>query len=167
MSLSRRQFNTAMLSAGLSGLLPALSFANSKPLLTIDRKVEPAQGQQTAIFDREKLEALGMHAFETSCPWYSGIVKFEGPLMRDVLAAVNASGDKVVVQALNDYTTEIPFDDFKRFDVILAMKRDGQYMPVRDKGPLFVVYPYDSKPELKTQQYFKRSAWQVVRMTVK
>ncbi|MCC2664519.1 MAG: oxidoreductase, partial [Geminicoccaceae bacterium] len=45
------------------------------------------------------------------------------------------------------------------YPVILALKRDGAYMPVRDKGPLFIVYPYDSSPELKHQNYYSRSAW--------
>jgi hypothetical protein len=35
---------------------------------------------------------------------------------------------------LNDYATEIPMSDFDRFGVLLALKRDGAYMPVRDKG---------------------------------
>jgi hypothetical protein len=69
--------------------------------------------------------------------------------------------------ALNDYTTEIPVDDFTKYNVILALKRDGEYMPVRDKGPLFIVYPYDSDPELRSQKYYSRSAWQVARLIVK
>ena len=39
-------------------------------------------------------------------------------------------------------------------------------MPVRDKGPFFVIYPYDSKPELKSQVYYARSVWQVKRLEV-
>lgn len=40
-------------------------------------------------------------------------------------------------------------------------------MPVRDKGPLFIVYPYDSNPEIKSQTYYTRSVWQVARLEVK
>ena len=68
--------------------------------------------------------------------------------------------------ALNDYAATVPIDDFAKFNVILAMKRDGQYMPVRDKGPLFVIYPYDSSPELKSQVYYARSVWQVKSLEV-
>jgi hypothetical protein len=68
--------------------------------------------------------------------------------------------------ALNDYVTQIPMEDFAKFGVILALKRDGEYMPVRDKGPLFIVYPYDSRPELKSQTYYGRSAWQLKRLEV-
>jgi hypothetical protein len=58
-------------------------------------------------------------------------------------------------------------EDFEKYNVILALKRDGEYMPVRDKGPLFVVYPYDSDPELRSQKFYSRSAWQVKSLIVK
>ena len=47
------------------------------------------------------------------------------------------------------------------------MKRNGEYMPIRDKGPLFIIYPYDGNPELKNQKYYSRSVWQVARIDVK
>jgi hypothetical protein len=39
-------------------------------------------------------------------------------------------------------------------------------MPVRDKGPLFIVYPYDSDTRLQSQTYYSRSAWQVCKLLV-
>jgi hypothetical protein len=80
---------------------------------------------------------------------------------------VGAKGQRVVAIALNDYSTEIPIEDFAKYGTILALKRDGEYMPVKDKGPLFIIYPYDSKPELKNQTYYGRSAWQVAKLIVK
>jgi hypothetical protein len=38
---------------------------------------------------------------------------------------------------------------------------------VRDKGPLFIVYPYDSDPQLATQTFYGRSAWQLAKLIVK
>jgi hypothetical protein len=40
-------------------------------------------------------------------------------------------------------------------------------MPVRDKGPLFIIYPFDSKPELKSQTFYGRAVWQVAKIVVK
>ena len=40
-------------------------------------------------------------------------------------------------------------------------------MPVTDKGPLFIVYPFDSNPELKHQLFYSRSAWQLNRIVVR
>ena len=35
----------------------------------------------------------------------------------------------------------------------LARLLDDKPMPVRDKGPLFIIYPFDSKPELRNAVY--------------
>jgi len=94
-------------------------------------------------------------------------MKFEGVPMEKLMADVGAKGQRVVAYALNDYTTEIPMEDFSKHHAILALKRNGEYMPVKDKGPLFVVYPYDSEPELKSQIFYSRSAWQVARLVIK
>ena len=91
------------------------------------------------------------------------ILTVTGKLMQKV----GASGEKVVAVALNDYSSEIPIEDFARYNVILALKRDGEYMPVRDKGPLFIVYPYDSNSELRSQKFYSRSVWQVARLVIK
>ena len=34
-------------------------------------------------------------------------------------------------------------------------------MSVRDKGPLILIYPFDSHPSLRAQMHFNRSIWQV------
>ncbi len=78
-----------------------------------------------------------------------------------LMQKVGAKGTKIEVVALNKYRTAIPVEDFARHGPILALKRNGNYMEVRDKGPLFIIYPYDAKSELKSEQYFARSAWQV------
>jgi hypothetical protein len=140
--------------------------APAKPILTISGKIG-SSGEGAEQFDRERLEALGTVAVETKTPWYSGTVRFEGVQLSKLMAHVRASGQRVVALALNDYSTEIPIEDFEKYNVILALKRDGEYMPIRDKGPLFIVYPYDSDPELRSQKYYSRSAWQVTRMIVK
>ena len=137
-----------------------------KIILTISGKVTAANQSGIIAFDREGLEALGLVSFETMTPWYAAKVKFEGVPMAKLMQAVGAKGEKLSVSALNDYTTEIPMNDFDKYNVILALKRVGQYLPVSDKGPLFIVYPFDSNPELKNQKFFGRSAWQVAKMAV-
>ncbi len=144
-------------------LLPPPS---GKVILTVSGRIDVTNKGSSAEFDYAMLEALGMDRIETTTPWYDGIVQFDGVRMQRILQAVGASGESVTAVALNDYTTEIPIDDIRRYGVLLAMKRNGSDMPVSDKGPLFIVYPYDSKPELKSQKYYSRSAWQVASLEV-
>ena len=137
-----------------------------KPMLTIGGHItEPNSGSQV-LLDRATLESIGRDSFETATPWYTGKVRFEGVPMSRLMQVVGASGKMVRATALNDYTTDIPMEDFERFGVLLALKRDGEYMPIRDKGPLFIVYPFDKFPELQTHQYYSRSAWQVASLTI-
>jgi hypothetical protein len=137
-----------------------------KPILTISGKITLRNKGEAAQFDRDMLEALGMTGFETSTPWYPEPVRFEGIRMDHLMETVGASGDRVLAYALNDYSTELPLSDFKKYSVLLALKRNGEYMPVRDKGPLFIIYPFDSDPELRHQRFYSRSAWQLARLVV-
>jgi len=118
------------------------------------------------VLSRADVEKLPMQLVTTKTPWHTSVVAFEGVLMRDLLAAVQAKGSKIRVVALNKYATEIPIKDFTDYGAILAYKRDGKYMPVRDKGPFFIVYPYDSDVALQSEKFYVRSAWQVATITV-
>jgi hypothetical protein len=33
-------------------------------------------------------------------------------------------------------------------------------MSLRDKGPLWIIYPYDSKSDFRTEVVYSRSIWQ-------
>ena len=147
--------------------LAALPKPSDKPILTISGKISITNVDDTAVFDRAMLEGLGMQKFTTHTKWDNDPVTFEGPLMSDLMKAIGASGEIAQAIALNDYHTDIPIADFLQYKPILALKRDGNYMSVREKGPLFMVYNYDSDPELKQQKYYGRSAWQVAQFVIK
>ncbi|MGV1905399.1 oxidoreductase [Agrobacterium cavarae] len=137
-----------------------------KPILTISGNIANTNVNGTAQFDRDALENMGLVTVETQTPWYETRVRFEGVSMAKLMEFVGAKGETVKAVALNDYVSTIPVKDFTQYNVILAMKRDGEYMQVRDKGPLFIIYPYDSMQELQSQTYYTRSAWQVAKLIV-
>lgn len=137
-----------------------------KVILTLSGNIENTNEEGKATFDLASLERLGVVSFQTSSPWFNGRTTFSGIPMQKLMDYVGAKGSIVKVTALNDYTTQIPLSDFSKFNVLLALKINGEYMPVRNKGPLFIVYPYDSQPELSNQIYFSRSAWQVSKMRI-
>lgn len=157
--------------AGLFGIGAAkaesLAKPSQKPILTVSGNIKVTNEGNTAVFDRAMLEALGTISFETETPWYSEPVKFEGVPLAKLMQYLGAKGEHIVVTALNDYSSDIPFSDIMKYNVILAMKQNGQYMSVRDKGPLFIVYPFDSDPELKHQTYYGRSVWQISKINVR
>ena len=81
--------------------------------------------------------------------------------MRDVLQLVKAKGQHIRALALNDYRVKLPLSDALEHDVVVAVPINGQAIPVRTKGPLFIVYPCDAKKELHHKTYYERSIWQL------
>lgn len=156
--------SVALLGAATS--VAALEPAKGKVILTVSGNVAEKNTPKAAAFDLAMLEKLPQQSFTTMTPWEKKPVKFTGPLLRDVLAAAKATGTTIKAVALNDYQTSIPLDDAQKFDVILAHKMDDKSIPVKTKGPLFIVYPYDSKPELRSTTYYERSAWQLKSMAI-
>jgi hypothetical protein len=151
--------------AGAAGTQPPPT-TEGKPILTISGKIEPPAGGTVIQFDRASFEALGMVTIETKTPWYPGPVKFEGVPLEKLMSIAGANGKAVTAVALNDYSSDIPIDDFNKYHPILAIKRNGEYMPVSDKGPLFIIYPFDSNSELQSQQFYSRAVWQVAKLIV-
>ncbi len=101
------------------------------------------------------LEASGRASFTTGSEVTSKPQLFEGVPLRAVLDRVGARGKTMKAFALNDYEITIPFDDL-RFEPLLAMKADGQVLTVRDKGPLWIVYPRDAHEVLHDVKYYAR-----------
>jgi hypothetical protein len=130
-------------------------------VLTISGNVTLPNAGSEAKFDMAMLEALPQHSFVTRTPWFTERMKFTGPLLRDVLDAVGAHGSTLRAIALNDYRVDLPFDDARRIDVVVARLLNDRPMSVRDKGPLFIIYPFDRSAELRNALYYSRAAWQL------
>lgn len=139
----------------------ALQAPTGPVVLTLTGRVAKRNAGDTAAFDMAMLEALPQREIVAPTPWFDEPRRFGGPLLRDVLAAAGATGTTLKASALNNYRVEIPFDDAVRHDVVLARLLDGKPMSVRDKGPLFVMYPFDRKSELRNAVYYSRCIWQL------
>lgn len=144
----------------------ALPPPRGKVILTLGGRIGEHNAAGQAQFDLAMIEALEQRSFTTMTPWSRQPVRFSGPLLRELLAVVRASGSQISAYALNDYKVIIPLDDALRYDVIVATRMDGNPIPVRTKGPLFVVYPFDSRAELQSARYHERSIWQLKSMVI-
>lgn len=164
--LQRRHFVTGLLGLAALPHAQALDRPKSRVVLSVSGRISQRNAGDRAEFDMNMLAALPQHSFSTNTPWYKEPRKFTGPLLRDVLAAVGAQGKTLRAVALNDYKVEMPIEDSKRFDVVMARLMDDKPMPVRDKGPLFIIYPFDSDESLRSELYYSRAAWQLKSLEV-
>jgi hypothetical protein len=173
---SRRECILAMLGCTVSWAARAQTPPPTQVLLTITGKgvkrpadknaavAVPANMAEVAEFTLAALAAMPQHTIATKAPWHDGVRSYSGPLLRDVLAAAQAQATMARFIALNDYKIEIPLEDAAMYPVVLAIRLDGKPMLVRDKGPLFVMYPFDKHPELAKTKYFSRCVWQLHRI---
>ena len=159
--LSRRQCILGAVTSLLASPASALEAPKRKVVLSVSGKIRSTNVDNRADFDMDMIAALPQRTFSTSNPWYKETKKFTGPLLRDVLTAAGAQGTLLKAVALNNFKVEIPVADTREFPMILARLMDDQPMPIRDKGPLFIVYPFDSDRQLHSARYYTRSAWQL------
>jgi len=167
-TFSPRILASLLASVALVCALPAAALqpATGKVILTISGKVADKNTPDSATFDLAMLEKLPQQTFSTKTPWDKQPIKFTGPLLRDVLAAAKASGTTIHAMALNDYKTAIPLDDAQRYDMIVAHRMNDALIPVSTKGPLFIVYPFDTRAELQSARFYGRSAWQLKSLNI-
>lgn len=135
-------------------------------VLTVSGDIANTNGDGVAKFDMATLEAMGGRSATMETPWTATATQFSGPLLRNVLNAVGAKGATIRLVALNDYASDIPIGDATDLETMLATRLNGKPMSVRDKGPLFLIYPFDLSASLYNEKYFSRSVWQIKEIKV-
>ena len=136
-------------------------------LLEVTGKITVTNEEGSARFDREMLNALPQHRLETYTDWTEGLQVFEGPLLVDVLERVGAYGTTLRAIALNDYQVDIPSADSGNYPVVLALRHNGTPMSVRDKGPIWIIYPNPSPEAALASPHNDKSIWQLRSLDVR
>jgi hypothetical protein len=109
---------------------------------------------------------LGVGRLTTWILRTNGGIEFEGVWAR-LMEAVGARGTEVRARALNDYEETIPLEEFHRYEVLLALRMEGQPMQVRNKGLIRIVYPWSDRPELDDYPTREKSVWQLSALHVR
>ncbi|MBJ7537746.1 molybdopterin-dependent oxidoreductase [Marinomonas transparens] len=144
-----------------------LSKPSGRVILTVTGNITHTNTNNgTAEFDRDMLLALGVLSKKTTTPWSEGVDEYQGPLLRSVMEVVGSKSKTLSVKALNDYAALMPVQDAYDYPVILAMDMNGEPMSVRNKGPLFILYPFSDMPSLNNEVIHNRSVWQIKSINV-
>ena len=142
--------------------LPA---AEGRTILTVSGSISETNTESHAVFDRAMMEGLDWREIETHTSFTDGVQRFAGPTLASLLDAVGAKGANINATAVNDYTVQIPVAHADAHNVILAMDHNGRTMRVRDKGPIWVVYPISEKEAMK-MPFDNEMIWQLDRIEV-
>ncbi len=111
------------------------------------------------IFSIKDLEEFPLVSVSTETQWTNGVLHFRGPLMRDILDDIGAVGDTIQVNGLDGRSATIPREDIYKFDVIIACQVEGAYFGLRDRGPLWIIYPWTDNPEIQSAIYYDRGIY--------
>lgn len=162
-AIARRSFMASALAACLAtpGLADRFGAPTGEVLLTVTGSIAERNAGDTLQFDRAQLAALPQTSFTTSTTWTSGTPTFTGVLLKDLISAIGATGRTITLTAKNDYTVTLPMTDVGEDAPLIAYLMDGQPMSLRDKGPVWMVYPYDLNDKYRTEQTYSRSIWQL------
>lgn len=143
-----------------------LAAPTGEVILTVTGAIDRTNADGAAQFDLAMLQGLDPITVNTSTIWTDGPQEFVGVPMARLMQEVGAHGTMIAASALNDYTVQIPMTDAVEGGAVLAYQVNGEELSVRDKGPLWVIYPYDSSKDFQSEVIYARSIWQVAKMDI-
>ena len=139
----------------------ALELPTGRVVLQASGNISVTNVGETAQFDLKMLEKLPMTSFVSTTPWTENTHRWEGVLMSDFLRYIGAGSQSFRASALDDYHVQVEGIDFSKYPIILALKRDGKRMRIRDKGPIWLMFPWDDYPEIHNDTNVAFSVWQL------
>ncbi|ADP13184.1 MULTISPECIES: molybdopterin-dependent oxidoreductase [Erwinia] len=107
--------------------------------------------------DLEKLPSLKIKTSTNFTPQSI----FTGVKLSDLLKNYHVSSDVIRVFAWDDYSYTLPVAELLKYQVILAYKKNNEYMDMSEMGPYAIIYPRDIYHELKTLEVNAKTVWQV------
>ena len=143
-----------------------LSPANADDVVAIktDIILTVSSGMDVLTLDRSDLSKLTVTSFDTSTIWTDGVHTFTGVSVKTLTDLIGVTNGMLRATAINNYAIEIPVSDAVNEGPIIAYLMDGKKMSVRDKGQLWIVYPYDANPDYRSEVVYSRSIWQLDRI---
>jgi hypothetical protein len=135
-------------------------------ILTVTGEIDVTNAEGALVFDYDALAALDAETFETTTIWTEGLNSFQGVSLKTLTDLLGTEDGTLLATAINDYTVEIPVSDAVEGGPIIAYLMNDKEMSVRDKGPLWVIYPYDSSADYRSEVVYSRSIWQLDRIEV-
>jgi hypothetical protein len=92
--------------------------------------------------------------------WVNKTVTYTGVKLSTIIQKYNITSEWLKMTAINDYSIKVPIIDAEK-GAFIAYLADGKPMKIRDKGPLWVLYPFGENEELEIDTYHNRSIWQL------
>ncbi|PRY80154.1 hypothetical protein CLV80_1014 [Yoonia maritima] len=157
---------TAAVAATGSAKADELTVPENEVILTVSGDIGVMNIDHTAQFDLAMLMDIDAAIIETATIWTNGLQTFQGVPLDVLLECLEVSTGTLLATAINDYTVEIPVSDVVEGGPMIAYMLNDDFMSIRDKGPLWIVYPYDDSADYRSEVIYSRSIWQLDRIEI-
>ncbi|MCJ8311357.1 MAG: hypothetical protein HRU38_00125 [Saccharospirillaceae bacterium] len=144
----------------------SLELPKNEVILEVTGNISLTNEDDFAIFDADMIDQLPQYTINTSNHVSNNISVYTGINFYDLLKMLGFKGSLVNITAWDDYVVQIEIQDLKKYGVLLATHENGQRLTINDKGPMFVVFPFTDIEELRRDDYYNMSIWQVKEIDV-
>lgn len=109
-----------------------------------------------------ELEKLPLAEYSVFNPYRKERKTYKGVLMKELVIAFGAPGvTKISIIAVDGYQSEFVEDEWLKWDILFAIRSDGKLMGPDVNGPMKVVMPYDTSPEMDRILYEPKWIWAI------
>lgn len=126
---------------------------------------------QTQFCDMSNLDSMPQEKLLTSLPASLGIIgqnEWSGISLKYIAQNLGATETSIVeLVALNDYIISIPMKSINSYNPVLASRFNGKTIPIRNKGPLILIYPFDKYKEINIPLYQDYTIWMIHEIRIK
>ncbi len=144
----------------------ALPLPEGPTILTVRGRIQTRNTPDAAVFDDAMLGELPQRSFRTSTIWTPQRFEFSGPALRDVIERVGGHGPRLIAEAANRYRIGFDLDMLEAGAPIVARRIEGRPFGLRERGPLWIMFPFDSTPRFRTEQVYAQCIWHLVSLTL-
>ena len=151
---------------GVAACLGTLVASSEPALLTVEISNSQTGEKTTRELTMSDLKSYPVTTFETTTNWTSGVQKFTGVSLVALLESLSVTEGQLEMVAINDYSIFFDVADPSNKGALLAYLLNDEPMTARDKGPIWMVYNYDSDAEYRRETIYARSIWQLDRILI-
>jgi hypothetical protein len=113
------------------------------------------------VLSQEDILAISNQELITATPWTDGNHAFRGAPLAAVLERAGIQRGWVNARGLNHYSINLPLNKVLASHAFLAVHMNGELMRIKDKGPFWIIFPWNDHSELLTRDVRSWSVWQL------
>lgn len=167
-----RRVITALAVCAALVMIGSAAIAAPKPegkvVLTVVGAITNTNSDNGLELDMAMLEGIKLSEYDGKDPWF-GAKKYSGVLISDILkfAGVSSAAIEVTTIAKDGKEVVIKIADANKFPILLATKDNNKAIGTGVGGPIKLVFPYTSHPDVEKIHSKDDWSWYVVTLKVK